>query len=164
MLLMDANERQAESVHTPRLLPAGGHRIQVMGAPIEHIEWIDSAACERLAALGVHSTEDLLDRARTPESRARLAYAARLPEGDLKRWLRLADLMRLPGLRDQQAALLAAAGFESPLALRDADPHELVRRLRRLNVELTLARAVPSESQLAQWVALAQTLEPAVAG
>jgi hypothetical protein len=132
------------------------------GHPIEFVEWIAPADGERLAAVGVRSIGDLLARGATVAAREALAGQTGIEAARLLRWVWLADLMRLPGMRDTHAALLDAAGIRTVSDLAERDPPAFARELRRLNVELTLARSVPSESQLAQWRHLAGSLAPAV--
>jgi hypothetical protein len=133
-----------------------------VGVALEFVEWLDAESCSRLGRAGVTSTDQLLAAAAMAESRAALSRACAVEPETLVRWARLADLMRLPGMRDQHAVLLEAAGIGTVIDLRGRDAAAFVRELRRLNVALTIARSLPSESQVAQWIRDAQTMAPMV--
>jgi hypothetical protein len=135
-----------------------------VGTPLEFVEWLDEASCERLAFVGVVTTDQLLLGAGPATARATLSQRSGIDTTTLLRWARLADLMRLEGLRDQHAMLLYKAGITSMIDLPGRDPAAFVRELRKLNVALTIARSLPSESQVAQWIRDAVSMAPAVEG
>jgi len=64
-----------------------------MSVPIKEIEGIGPSYAEKLAAMGIKTTEDLLKAGRTPEGRRELAEKTGIPLRLILRWVNLADLI-----------------------------------------------------------------------
>jgi len=124
---------------------------------IADMEFLEPTLAGALAAAGVATTDDLLERAGPAASRSALAKATGIGAMALRRHADLADLMRLPKLTEGFALLLDALDLGSRERLKTAHAPDLLRALRRKNVELTLVRAIHAESQLADWIEQAAT-------
>lgn len=66
------------------------------------------------------------------------------------------------GVGSEYADLLEAAGVDSVPELAQRNSANLAAALTAANEQKSLVRALPSESQVADWVEQAQGLEPAV--
>jgi len=133
-----------------------------MSYKIEQIEGIGPHFGERLGAVGVHTSEDLLARCSTPEGRQELEVATGIPGSQILTWTNQVDLMRVSGIGSEFSQLLESAGVDTvkELATRNAD--NLVQTLTRVNEEKHLTRVVPSPKRVAKWIDRARALEPAL--
>jgi hypothetical protein len=83
---------------------------------------------------------------------------AGVAEGSLLRLARTIDLMRISGIGEAHAQLLGALEIGCVEDLGHQEAAMLIKAMRRKNVELTLVRSVPPESNLARWIVDAKTL------
>jgi hypothetical protein len=116
----------------------------------------DDAA--KLAALGILDSDELLRQVCDRTVRQRLVQSSEVSETVLLRLARIGDFARIVGVVEAHVSLLEALGIVSMAKLRSQDPTELVKALRRKNVELTLVRSVPPESTIGRWIADAKAL------
>jgi predicted flap endonuclease-1-like 5' DNA nuclease len=133
-----------------------------MSYAIEDIEGIGSLYGAKLKSVGIQTTTDLLDQAKTPGGRKELAALAGIDESRILRWANHADLMRLKGVGKQFAELLEAAGVDTVKELATRRPDNLHAKLVAVNTEKELSGTVPSEGQLSDLVAQAKALPPAL--
>lgn len=133
-----------------------------MNYKIEQIEGIGPQYGERLAAAGVHTSADLLEKCATPEGREKLAVATGLTSGQILTWANQADLMRVSGIGSEFGQLLESAGVDTVKELAQRNPENLVSVMARINEEKRLTRVVPSVKVVAKWVDDAKELEPAL--
>jgi predicted flap endonuclease-1-like 5' DNA nuclease len=122
------------------------------------IEGIGEVYAEKLKAAGIATTEALLERGATREGRASIAETTGISGTLLLRWVNHADLFRINGVEAQYAELLEAAGVDSVPELAQRVPANLASRLAEVNDQKKLVRKVPSQTQVADWVAQAQTM------
>ena len=134
-----------------------------MAHRIEDIERIGPASRDLLVLAGIDTTEALLERCRDRIGRARVSAQTGLREAQLIRWVQIADLVRVPGVALEGAALLQAAGVETVDALAARDPQKLAARMRIVNEIRCIAAQAPSERTLSRWIEEARRLEPKVA-
>lgn len=133
-----------------------------MGYRIDEIEGIGAAFRAKLGTAGVANTDDLLEKAASKKGRVALAEATGIDEKRILTWVNLADLMRVNGIGRQFAELLHAAGVDTIKELRTRNATNLAEAVASANAEKKLAKAVPSESQIAAFIASAKEMEPAV--
>jgi|ERR1700733_1150337 len=119
---------------------------------IADMESVDQATAEKLSAAGIQTTKDLLERAGPADSRAALARATGLDPEQLATIANRADLMRIRKLVEPFVLLLEAIDLASRDKLKAISPSELLRSMRRKNVELMLVRGIYPESDLAVWI------------
>jgi len=132
---------------------------------IEQIEGIGPEYGARLAAAGIHTSNDLLDRTITLEARQRLAWSTGLSVLQLSTWRHQADLMRVPGIGSEYGQLLEVSGIESVRELSTKVPENIVNLLDRVNEQRHLTRQVPALKTVTKWVDAARRMErPAVMG
>lgn len=125
---------------------------------IVDIARIGPASRERLARAGIHTTDALLERCRDRHGRDAVSAQTGLREAQLVRWVQIADLLRIPGIALQEAALLQAAGVGTVDALGARDPQRLSVHLQIVNDVRSIAAQAPSPCTLSRWIDEAQRL------
>ncbi len=131
-----------------------------MSYKIEEIEGIGAAYAQKLEAVGVKTTDNLLERAATKKGRAALAEESGIPEKLILKWTNHADLFRIKGVAGQFAELLEAAGVDTVKELAHRVPANLHAKLVETNEARNLCNRVPAESEVARMVEQAKTLPP----
>lgn len=131
-------------------------------AALSDIEGIGPAIAEKMRAAGITTTDELLARAGSAQGRTLTGEAVGLDATRLLRFVNHADLMRIKGVGGEYAELLEAAGVDTvaELARRKAD--NLHAKMAEVNAQRSLVRQLAGQSQIADWIAQAKTLEPAV--
>lgn len=133
-----------------------------MNYKIDEIEGIGPAYKEKLAAVGITNTDQLLEKCASAAGRKAVEKESELTAKQLLVWADVADLMRVNGVGRQFGELLKAAGVDTikELATRRAD--NLTVKLAEVNAEKKLAKAVPSESQVQGWIDSAKETAPMI--
>ncbi len=134
----------------------------IMGLPVREIRGVTSELAEMLKGHEVFSSDDLLARSTTP--RARKELAATLGVG-VKLVLELAnraDLARITGIGAVFSNLLEEAGVDTVKELASRRPDNLRAKLVEVNAASDLAGRLPTEAQIADWVAQAKELPRAL--
>ncbi|MCC6920507.1 MAG: DUF4332 domain-containing protein [Alphaproteobacteria bacterium] len=119
---------------------------------IAEMEAIEPATAKALAGQGIETSEALLERAGPAAARAELAAATGLDPALLQALAQRADLMRIPKVVEGVTLLLEALDLGSRAKLATANAPDLLRALRRKNIELTAVRSIQPESVLAAWI------------
>jgi Domain of unknown function (DUF4332) len=132
--------------------------IHTMPYKIEEIEGIGVTYGEKLRAMDIQSTSDLLEKGATKKGREELAKTSGIPENLILTWVNHADLFRIKGVAGQFAELLEAAGVDSvkEFSLRVAE--NLHEKLMATNNKYGLSGRVPSVEELKSMIAFAKTL------
>ncbi len=130
---------------------------------IEQIEGIGPDFGARLAAAGIHTTDDLLSRTLTMDARQRLSMTTGLSVLQLTTWRHQADLMRVKGIGSEYGQLLEASGIETVSQLAARVPENVVNLLDRVNAEKHLTRQVPPLKTVQKWISSAKDMLPASA-
>lgn len=129
---------------------------------LRQVRPIPAANRRQLQAIGVNTTERLLMLAGRKTGRADLAHQAGLPEEQILRWARLADILRIPGIGPAYVDLLSRLGIESISDLRRQKPDQLYRELAALNTPRRKIRRLPPRLQIESWIARARQIQPSV--
>ena len=138
--------------------PKGAHVMK-----IEDVEGIGPAFSEKLAAVGIATTDDLLMAGAKPYDRERLAERTGISGKLIREWVDNVDLMRIPGVGPQYSDLLEAAGVGSPAELAQRNPVNLEATIQSVVAERPgIVRRVPSEAEIAGWIEGARTLDQVV--
>jgi len=108
---------------------------------------------EKLQAVGIETTIQLLQRIRTAAQCQSLATQLPVREQMVRKWVALADLSRIPAVGYQYCGVLLHAGISSAAHLALTPAHRLHPRLLRFYVA-TLNRSdlCPKLGQVTQWV------------
>ena len=129
---------------------------------IEDIEGIGPANAEKLAAVGIRTTRDLLEKCGTRAGRATVSVAAGFSTERLLKWANMADLMRISGVAGEYSELLEAAGVDTVKELQHRNAKNLAAKMAEVNEEKSLTRAVPSAAVVTKWVEQAKDLDPRI--
>jgi predicted flap endonuclease-1-like 5' DNA nuclease len=125
---------------------------------IIRIEGIGEVYAEKLKATGIATTETLLEQGSTREGRQKIADGTGISHSLILRWVNHADLFRIKGVEGQYAELLEASGVDSIPELAQRVPANLTPKLAEVNEQKKLVRKLPTEEQVADWVAQAKSL------
>jgi len=129
---------------------------------IEEIEGIGPVYGEKLAEVGVATTQDLLDVAATRKGRDELAEKTGISGKLVLEWVNRADLMRVPGVGEEYSDLLEVAGVDTVKELRRRKAENLHAAMLQANEERHLVRRPPSLSAVTAWVEAAKSMETVV--
>ncbi|MCP5178541.1 MAG: DUF4332 domain-containing protein [Pseudomonadales bacterium] len=127
-------------------------------AKLTEIEGIGPVYAEKLTAVGVRSCEQLLAKGATRAGREELVEKSGIEMARILKWVNHADLCRIKGVAGQYAELLEAAGVDSVPELAQRSAANLTVKMREVNREKKLVRAVPAEKAVTTWVAQAKEL------
>ncbi len=126
------------------------------------IEGIGPDRAEKLKAAGVTTTDDLLKLGGTAKGRKDLEAATGLSGAFILDWVNRADLFRIKGIGTQYSDLLEAAGVDTVAELAQRRADNLAAKLAEVNEAKQLVRALPNETQVADWIEQAKALPRAV--
>jgi len=133
-----------------------------MNRSIQDIEGIGPKYAEMLGQAGITHTEQLLANGGTAKGRDEIVQRCGINGKLVLKWVNMSDLFRIKGIAGQYAELLEAAGVDTVKELRHRNPANLVEKMRELNKEKNLVRAVPSLKSVESWVEQATKLKAAV--
>ena len=123
-----------------------------MTYPVREISGIGPDVADRLKAAGIRTTTRLLDLAKGPKERKRLAEKTGLDEKRILSWANAADRMRIKGVGGDYSGLLQAAGVDTVKELKYRNPAKLARAMAEANVRRKLARVLPSDRAVVRWI------------
>ena len=131
-------------------------------AKVIEIEGVGAAYAEKLAAAGVVTTAQLLEKCAAPAGRKALEEATGISGALILKWTNHADLFRINGIAGQFAELLEASGVDTVKEFRHRVPANLHAKVTEVNAEKNLCNRVPSLSELEKMIAQAKELEPVI--
>jgi predicted flap endonuclease-1-like 5' DNA nuclease len=130
---------------------------------IEEVEGIGPVFAEKLRAAGIESVEELLEKGASRGGRTAIAEATGIDGGKILEWVNHADLMRIKGVGSQYSDLLEAAGVDSPAELARRNAANLADAFQSVVAERPgIVRRVPTEAEIAGWIAEAKDLPKVV--
>ena len=130
-----------------------------MSYPISAIAGIGPAMTARLKAIGIRTTEKLLEAAKSAKGRKALAQKLDVDDHTVLRWANLADRMRIKGVREPYAQLLQDAGVDTVKELKYRNPGRLAEAMSAANLKHKRVRLLPSERRVAAWIEAAKKLD-----
>ncbi|NLG29364.1 MAG: DUF4332 domain-containing protein [Chloroflexi bacterium] len=122
------------------------------------IEGVGPVYAEKLSALGITTTEKLLEMGNTPKARKELEEKSGISGKNLLEWINRADLFRIKGVGEEYSDLLEAAGVDTVPELAQRNPANLHQQLVLVNKEKKLVRQLPSFGAVQSWVAQAKEM------
>ena len=143
--------------------PPRPDRIKGTFYDIEIIEGIGPVYGEKLRAIEIHTTEDLLYRCADPAGRAATASELGFNEAILLTWTCIADLMRVPGIGEEYSELIEAAGARTVVELASCETESLLAKMTQINHSRNLTRQLPRLEQVQEWKQLASQTQGVVA-
>jgi predicted flap endonuclease-1-like 5' DNA nuclease len=122
------------------------------------IEGIGEVFARKLKAIGINTSEALLEAGGAPKGRKDLAAKAGIDEAKILEWVNRADLYRIKGIGSEYSDLLEAAGVDTVVELAKRLPANLLAKMTEVNTEKKLVRRLPVESQVKEWIEQAKAL------
>ncbi len=129
-----------------------------MTYPIAKIEGLTGHAAAKLKAIGIRTTEGLLEAARTVKGRKALAAKTGLCEHQLLEWANIADCMRIKGMGKAKAELLRAAGVTTVREFVHRNPERLAQAMKEANQKRKMVSVLPSEASVKRLIEHASKL------
>jgi len=119
---------------------------------ITDIHGISPEFATRLNALGIHTTDDLIEKAKTEPGMRAIMEKLSVAEPLVRNWRSQARFLRLKSMRPQDAELLVGVGLDSFDKLRQQKPEELVQRMTEFNATRKVSDQVPNVDQVKTWL------------
>ena len=136
--------------------------VEATNSDLINVEGIGPAYLKKLNDAGIFNRAGFLAKGATAEGLTSLAESSSIGEAMLSKWVSQIDLERIPGLTDQDAEILVAAGVNSAQSLGQINPDELNGKMIAINVDKNLVQEVPSVAKINEWIEQAKQL-PAIA-
>ena len=125
---------------------------------IVDVEGIGPVYAGQLEAVGVRTTDDLLDRGATEKGREELEAASGIGHTYILKWVNRVDLYRVNGIGSEYSDLLEVAGVDSVPELAQRNPANLTETLAEANAARNLVRRLPTVEMVTDWVERAKKL------
>ncbi len=122
------------------------------------LDGIEEALAVKLAAAGVKSLEQLLERGRDKSGRKELSVATGISEAAILKLVNRLDFARVKGIGNGTVELLEAAGVGTLFDLVQRNPSNLYAKMQTINQQKKLVQLAPSVDQIKEWIALAKKL------
>jgi len=122
------------------------------------VQCIGPANGERLARVGIRTTEALLKKGASDKRRREIAAATGISHTLILRWVNHADLFRIAGIGPQYAEVLEKAGVNTVTELSKRIAGTLYEKMMAANRSKKLVRKMPSQRQVEGWIAAAGKL------
>ena len=129
---------------------------------IIEIEGIGPLLSGVLENAGIHSTEDLLNRAASRKGREELSAQTGISQKLILGWVNRADLFRIKGVAEEYSDLLEVAGVDTVVELAKRNPDNLHAQLEETNKDRHLVRALPTLDDVRDWTRQAGKLSRVV--
>ena len=133
-----------------------------MSYSLSAIAGIGPAMTARLKALGIRTTEKLLEASQSAKDRRLLAEKLGVDEQTVLRWANLTDRMRIKGVREPYAELLKDAGVDTVRELKYRNPGRLAQAMADANARHKRVQLLPSETRVGHWIEAARKLDPKI--
>jgi len=129
----------------------------------EEVEGIGPIEAEKLSLAGIATAEALLEMGAKPGGRAAIEKATGISQDNILKWVNRVDLMRIKGVGSEYSDLLEAAGVDSPAELAQRNAANLATTFQEVDAARPdMVRRVPSESEVAGWIAEAKGMPKVV--
>lgn len=126
---------------------------------LEEVEGIGPISAEQLASAGVGTSEALLEQGATAGGRAAIEKATGISGTLILKWVNRLDLMGIKGVGSEYSDLLEAAGVDSPAELAQRNAASLATTFEEVVAARPgIVRRVPTEAEVAGWIAEARHL------
>ena len=129
---------------------------------ISSIEGIGTIYATKLANIGVSTLDSLLKHGASKKGRKHISELSGIPENDLLRYVKKADLARIKGIGAQYADLLEMVGVDSVPKLAQRKSENLHYKMAEVNAEKKMVCQLPAEPKVRDWVKQAQELDKVV--
>ena len=125
---------------------------------IVDVEGIGPVYGEKLEAVGVKTTDDLLERGATQKGREELEAASGIGRVLILKWVNRVDLYRINGIGSEYSDLLEVSGVDTVPELAQRNAANLTDTLAEANASRNLVRRIPTLEVVAGWIEQAKKL------
>jgi uncharacterized membrane protein/predicted flap endonuclease-1-like 5' DNA nuclease len=125
---------------------------------VSAVREIDPVDATRLCEAGVSNLRDLYEKAATAKGRQELSKATGIETAVILKWANDLDLSRINGVGVKYADLLEHSGVDTVPELAQRNPANLAQKMAEVNAAQGIVEELPSEKQVADWVAQAKGL------
>jgi predicted flap endonuclease-1-like 5' DNA nuclease len=126
------------------------------------VEGIGPVYAGQLEAIGVKTTDDLLERGATEKGREELEEASGIGHALILKLVNRVDLYRISGIGSEYSDLLEVAGVDTVPELAQRNPANLTETLAEANAARNLVRRLPTLDMVTDWVEQAKSLPKVV--
>ncbi len=127
--------------------------------PVEQLPGLSQENANALKKIGIHNTQQLLERANSKDSKQQLANQLGLKLQYVNKWVALADLARLPSVGCVYCGLLLHSGVGSLLQLSQTPAYQLHARILRFQVATMQRKDLcPPVERVQQWIQQGRSL------
>jgi predicted flap endonuclease-1-like 5' DNA nuclease len=127
-------------------------------AKILDVEGIGPVFAQKLMDAGIKTTGKLLAKGATAKGRAEIEEKTGISHSQVLEWVNHVDLYRIKGVGQEYSDLLEEAGVDTVPELAQRNAENLHAKLVEVNEMKKLVRQLPSQRQVADWVAQAKML------
>jgi len=126
---------------------------------LEEVEGIGPVSAQELSLAGIATGEALLEQGATPGGRAAIEKATGISGVLILKWVNRLDLMRIKGVGSEYSDLLEVAGVDSPAELAQRNAANLATTFEEVVAARPgIVRRIPTETEVAGWIAEAKDL------
>ena len=130
---------------------------------MDEVEGIGPVYAEQLALAGIATADALLEQGAKPGGRAAIEKATGISGTLILKWVNRIDLMRIKGVGSEYSDLLEIAGVESPAELAQRNAANLANTFEEVvAARPDTVRRIPTEAEVARWIAEAKDLPKVV--
>jgi len=122
------------------------------------VEGIGPTYAAQLEAVGVKTTDDLLEQGATAKGREALEEKSGIGHTLILKWVNRVDLYRIKGVGSEYSDLLEVAGVDTVPELAQRNPANLTETLAEANAARNLVRKLPTVEQVTDWVNQAKSM------
>jgi predicted flap endonuclease-1-like 5' DNA nuclease len=116
------------------------------------VEGIGPTYAEKLAAAGVQTTDDLLEKGAKAKGRQALEEATGIGHALILKWVNRVDLYRIKGVGSEYSDLLEVAGVDTVPELAQRNAANLTQTMAEANAARSLVRRIPTVEMVADWI------------
>jgi predicted flap endonuclease-1-like 5' DNA nuclease len=129
----------------------------------DEVEGIGPIEAEKLALAGIVTAEGLLEAGAKQGGRSAIEKATGISEALILKWVNRIDLMRIKGVGSEFSDLLEMAGVDSPAELANRNAANLATTFQEVVAARPgTVRRIPSETEVAGWIASAKEMPKVV--
>ena len=130
---------------------------------MDEVEGIGPVYAEQLALAGIATADALLEQGAKPGGRAAIEKATGISGTLILKWVNRIDLMRIKGVGSEYSDLLEMAGVDSPAELAQRNAANLANTFEEVvAARPDTVRRIPTEAEVARWIAEAKDLPKVV--
>jgi len=130
---------------------------------MDEVEGIGPVYAEQLSLAGISTADALLEQGAKPGGRAAIEKATGISAALILKWVNRIDLMRIKGVGSEFSDLLEMAGVDSPAELGNRNAANLATTFQEVVAARPgTVRRIPSETEVAGWIAEAKGMPKVV--